>query len=395
MADYLEQYAERFELPVRSGTRVERVRAKGRLPRRMRRPPIEADNVVVATGTSAARSPGVRADLDPEIVQLHSSEYKNPCSSRTARCSSSAPRTRAPTSRWTSRPRTGRSSAAATPGSPVRHRGPAGRAVVAGDVVPGAQGPDHADADRAEDAPDPPHGGPLLRFKRADLETAGVERTRPAWPAATASRSSTTARSSTSQRDLVHRGSSRTSAGSTCRSRRGRLAARGARRRPVGSRASTSPGLAFQYAFSSMLILGAGRDAEYVANRSLRTRRSNSVADVTTRAARPGAAASPHPDGALEVQERMLAGASAEARHMGSRVDACSSSRRATARWCCSCTAAARRPSRFFRSLERLEGVRAIAVDQPGFGMSDPVQVPRERLRDAAIPSSSTKSWTS
>jgi pimeloyl-ACP methyl ester carboxylesterase len=35
--------------------------------------------------------------------------------------------------------------------------------------------------------------------------------------------------------------------------------------------------------------------------------------------------------------------------------------------------------------LERLEGVQAIAVDRPGFGLSEPVQVPRERFREAAI----------
>jgi pimeloyl-ACP methyl ester carboxylesterase len=35
--------------------------------------------------------------------------------------------------------------------------------------------------------------------------------------------------------------------------------------------------------------------------------------------------------------------------------------------------------------LERLEDVRAIAVDRPGFGLSDPVRVPRERFRDAAV----------
>jgi pimeloyl-ACP methyl ester carboxylesterase len=35
--------------------------------------------------------------------------------------------------------------------------------------------------------------------------------------------------------------------------------------------------------------------------------------------------------------------------------------------------------------LERLEGVRAIAVDRPGFGLSEPVAVPRGRYRDAAI----------
>jgi pimeloyl-ACP methyl ester carboxylesterase len=35
--------------------------------------------------------------------------------------------------------------------------------------------------------------------------------------------------------------------------------------------------------------------------------------------------------------------------------------------------------------LERLEGVRAIAVDRPGFGLSDPAGVPRERFRTGAV----------
>jgi pimeloyl-ACP methyl ester carboxylesterase len=35
--------------------------------------------------------------------------------------------------------------------------------------------------------------------------------------------------------------------------------------------------------------------------------------------------------------------------------------------------------------LERADGVRSIAVDRPGFGLSDPAQVPRERFRDAAV----------
>jgi pimeloyl-ACP methyl ester carboxylesterase len=35
--------------------------------------------------------------------------------------------------------------------------------------------------------------------------------------------------------------------------------------------------------------------------------------------------------------------------------------------------------------LERVEGVRAIAVDRPGFGLSEPVRIPRERFRDAAV----------
>jgi pimeloyl-ACP methyl ester carboxylesterase len=39
----------------------------------------------------------------------------------------------------------------------------------------------------------------------------------------------------------------------------------------------------------------------------------------------------------------------------------------------------------FLPLLERLQGVRGIAVDRPGHGLSEPVQVPRERFRDAAV----------
>ena len=35
--------------------------------------------------------------------------------------------------------------------------------------------------------------------------------------------------------------------------------------------------------------------------------------------------------------------------------------------------------------LAHLEGARAINVDRPGFGLSDPVDVPRERYREGAI----------
>ena len=35
--------------------------------------------------------------------------------------------------------------------------------------------------------------------------------------------------------------------------------------------------------------------------------------------------------------------------------------------------------------LEHLEGVRMIAVDRPGYGLSDPVNVPREHFREAAV----------
>jgi len=63
------------------------------------------------------------------------------------------------------------------------------------------------------------------------------------------------------------------------------------------------------------------------------------------------------------------------------RVGASKSSRLVRARRSCSCTAAARRRSRSFPLFEHLEGVRAIAVDRPGFGLSEPVHVPPERFR--------------
>ena len=79
MADYLESYAARFELPVRTNARVDcltrtggrfRVTASGRT--------YEADQVVVAMANyQKPRVPEFAPDLDPEVVQLHSSQYRN------------------------------------------------------------------------------------------------------------------------------------------------------------------------------------------------------------------------------------------------------------------------------------------------------------------------------
>ena len=80
MADYLEAYARSFNLPVRSGVRVERL---SRLGDRFvivagdRR--YEADNVIVAMANyQRPRRPSFSGELGPEIVQLHSVEYRNP-----------------------------------------------------------------------------------------------------------------------------------------------------------------------------------------------------------------------------------------------------------------------------------------------------------------------------
>jgi putative flavoprotein involved in K+ transport len=80
MADYLEAYADHFQLPVRNGVTVAGLRREG--DRHMLRVGgrwLEADRVVVATG--ACHSPHIPAfagQLDPGIVQLHSQDYRRP-----------------------------------------------------------------------------------------------------------------------------------------------------------------------------------------------------------------------------------------------------------------------------------------------------------------------------
>jgi putative flavoprotein involved in K+ transport len=80
MADYLEAYAERFSLPVRSGVRVESVtQDEGRFLLSLGDERLEARNVVVATGAlRVPKLPPFAAELDPRIVQLHSADYRNP-----------------------------------------------------------------------------------------------------------------------------------------------------------------------------------------------------------------------------------------------------------------------------------------------------------------------------
>ncbi|HEX7347602.1 MAG TPA: NAD(P)-binding domain-containing protein [Candidatus Limnocylindrales bacterium] len=81
MGDYLEAYAERFALPVESGTIVERVRhVEGdRYEATAGSRRFVADQVIVASGAFRQPSiPAVAASLDPAIRQLHSSEYKHP-----------------------------------------------------------------------------------------------------------------------------------------------------------------------------------------------------------------------------------------------------------------------------------------------------------------------------
>jgi putative flavoprotein involved in K+ transport len=80
LADYLEDYAAHFQLPVRTSVGVERLaKADGRFVVSAGERVFEAANVIVATGAhEVPRVPAFADELDPRIVQLHSSEYRNP-----------------------------------------------------------------------------------------------------------------------------------------------------------------------------------------------------------------------------------------------------------------------------------------------------------------------------
>ena len=80
VADFLETYATRFGLPVRGGTKVFNLAREGdhyivTADNRS----FEAVHVVVASGPyQRSKIPTFSSELDPEIMQVHSSEYRNP-----------------------------------------------------------------------------------------------------------------------------------------------------------------------------------------------------------------------------------------------------------------------------------------------------------------------------
>ena len=179
MADYLEAYAVRFALPVRTGVRVEGVTRDGdRYVVRTDGHRFEADNVVVATGANRVpKVPALASELDPSIVQFHSSEYRRPSQLRDgdvllvgagnsgAEISFEASRSHRT---WLSGPDTGH--------LPVRHGGPASRFVLPfmrflghhvlnlGTPIGRRVGPKLATK-----------ATPLIRLKQKDLAAAGVE----------------------------------------------------------------------------------------------------------------------------------------------------------------------------------------------------------------------------
>jgi putative flavoprotein involved in K+ transport len=84
MADYLESYVAHFQLPVRTGVRVDRVSKSGdRFLVSAGDRQFLAEHVVVAMADfQRPRVPGFAGELDPNIMQLHSSQYRNPAQLR-------------------------------------------------------------------------------------------------------------------------------------------------------------------------------------------------------------------------------------------------------------------------------------------------------------------------
>lgn len=82
VAAFLESYAMKFDLPVRMSTRVDSLeqRSDGTFELRVGDSTITCDNVVVATGTfgQAPNIPDFADQLDPAVRQLHSSHYHRP-----------------------------------------------------------------------------------------------------------------------------------------------------------------------------------------------------------------------------------------------------------------------------------------------------------------------------
>jgi putative flavoprotein involved in K+ transport len=80
VVEYLTGYARRFDLPVQLDSRVRAIRKAGatylvELDDRV----YEADRVVVATGPfQVPFVPAIAGRLDPDVVQLHSTEYRSP-----------------------------------------------------------------------------------------------------------------------------------------------------------------------------------------------------------------------------------------------------------------------------------------------------------------------------
>ncbi|MER7949865.1 NAD(P)-binding domain-containing protein [Streptomyces sp. NPDC096079] len=285
MADFLQTYAETFALPVRTGERVVRLTGTdGGYAVETGTTTYDCDHVVVASGTfgRTPHVPGFASGLDPRITQLHSSSYKNPGQLRPGGVLVVG--------------------ASHSGGDIAYEAGKAGHPTVLSGTIHGEipfdiEGrPAHAIfpvlwflAQHVLNLRTPigrrmrpevrAHGGPLIRVKRADLTGAGVElvpeRTvglRDGLPVLDGGRVLDVAnvvwctgfRQDFSWIDLPV-----TDEDGWPLERRGVVAS---------SPGLYFAGLSFQYAFASMLVGGAGRDAEYVVNHLVKHRGTRAAA---------------------------------------------------------------------------------------------------------------------
>jgi putative flavoprotein involved in K+ transport len=289
MADYLEAYARRFELPVRSGVTVDALSMDGDryvVSAGARR--FEADHVVVATGVMQSPViPSFAAELDPGIRQLHSNDYRSPAQLQEGpvlvvgashsgadiafevapehQTLLSGPHRGQIPFRLESRP--------ARILLPVL-RFAATRVLTANTPVGRKVGPELRS-----------HGGPLLRIKSADLQAAGVERVLARVAGVVDGMPVLEDGRVVEAANVIWCTGFRNDFGWI------KLPVTGDDGFPEQWRGvvSSSPGLyfvglVFLHSFSSMLILGAGRDAGYVAKHIV-SHRANGVAARLPRAA--------------------------------------------------------------------------------------------------------------
>ncbi|WP_432476656.1 flavin-containing monooxygenase [Nocardioides sp. GXQ0305] len=272
VADYLESYAETFQLPVQLRIRVQRLERDGEGYRvTTDRGTRVCDNVVVATGTfgRTPHVPAVADELDPSILQLHSSEYRRPGQLRDGPVLVVG---------------------ASHSGSDIAYEAAETRPTIlagrdCGQIPPRLESramhvifpillfvwrhllTRRTPMGRKEMDEVRFHGGPMLRVKRADLDARGVERVtsrveevRDGLPVVDGTpREVATVVWATGFRQVFDWI---------------RLPVFGENGWPREERGVVADapglyfcGLSFQYSFSSMLVTGAGRDAGYVADR--------------------------------------------------------------------------------------------------------------------------------
>ena len=284
VADYLESYATRFELPVRTNTIVDRLEswADGGYKLKLGDDTLTCDNVVIATGTfgRTPKVPAFATDLSSEILQLHSSAYRRPEQLQPGAVLVVGASHSGGDIAFEVAP--GHPTILCGPDRgqiPVRIESRGARAVLpillflARHVLTRRTPIGRKMMDEVRF-----HGGPLLRVKRADLAERGVERTEAKVTGVDDGRPVLDDGTVMDVANVVW-----------CTGFKQlfdwiRLPIFGDNGWPVELRGVVPEapglyfcGLSFQYAFSSMIFPGVGRDAEFVAKQISSRMRSNST----------------------------------------------------------------------------------------------------------------------